>query len=133
MLNIISGDLDLTTHEARMFALRCIADAPAELRPGYTRLIRALIPKSAQANLEELMRTVLKDDFVDGLLDQGRAEGEARIILRILAARGLAVPADIRDRVMKCTDTDTLEAWADRAATATSIDEIFGDGAASAQ
>lgn len=135
MLSIICGDLDLTSHEARMFALRCIADAPAELRPGYTRLIRALIPKSARASLEELMKTVLKDDIVDGLLDQGRAEGraegEARIVLRILTARGLAVTGEVRHRVMSCADTDQLEAWADRAVTATSIEEVFGDEAAS--
>jgi hypothetical protein len=126
MLNIITGDLDLTNHEARMFALRTIADGPAELRPGYTRLIRALTPEAARASLEELMKTVLKDDFVDGLLDQGRAEGEGRIVLRILAARGLPVTDQIRDRITACTDTDRLEAWADRAVTADSIEEIFG-------
>jgi hypothetical protein len=142
MLSIISGDLDLTVHEARMFALRSIADAPGELRAGYTRLIRALVPDSARASLEELMKTVLKDEFVDGLLDQGRSEGRiegrsegrsegrieeaARIVLRILAARGLAVSADVREQVLRCADTSQLEAWADRAATASSIEEIFG-------
>ena len=133
MLNIITGDLDLTSHEARMFALRTIADGPAELRPGYTRLIRSLVPESSRASLEELMKTVLRDDFVDGLLDQGRAEGlvkgEGRIVLRILAARGLPVSGEVRDRITTCTDTDQLEAWADRAATADSIEEIFGTDA----
>jgi hypothetical protein len=109
-----------------MFALRTIADGPAELRPGYTRLIRSLVPKSARVSLEELMKTVLRDDFVDGLLDQGRADGERRIILRILTARGLPLSDEIRDRVATCTDTDQLEAWADRAATADSVEEIFG-------
>lgn len=126
MLSIICGDLDLTSHEARMFALRSIADAPAELRPGYTRLIHALVPNSAWESLEELMKTVLKDDFVDGLLDQGRAEGEARIVLRILTARGLPVTDEVRDRVTGCADTSQLEAWADRAITATVIEDVFG-------
>jgi hypothetical protein len=92
-----------------------------------------------------------RDDFIDGLLDQGRAEGidqgraegidqgraegidqgraegEAKMLLRVLAARGFAVPDDIRERVAGCTDTGQLEAWAGRAITASSITEIFSD------
>jgi hypothetical protein len=79
------------------------------------------------------MMTHLKDEFIDGFLDQGRAEGmargmaqgEAQILLRIMAARGLDIPEPIRARVAECTDTARLEAWADRAATATSVDDIF--------
>jgi hypothetical protein len=139
VLNILTGDLDLTNHAARMFALLAIAQAPAELREGYTRIIRAVAPESARAALEELMMTHLRDDFVDGFLDQGRAEGraqgvaqgvaqgEAHILLRIMAARGLDIPEHIRARVAECADTARLEAWADRAATATSVAEIFGD------
>ena len=139
VLNILTGDLDLTNHAARMFALLAIAEAPAELREGYTRIIRAVAPESARAALEELMMTHLKDPFVDGFLDQGRAEGraqgmaqgvaqgEAHILLRIMAARGLDIPEHIRARVAECADTARLEAWADRAATATSVQEIFGD------
>jgi predicted transposase YdaD len=86
------------------------------------------------------MTTVFpRDDFIDGLLDQGRAEGEAKgeakgraegeakMLLRVLAARGLAVPSDVRERILSCTDTTRLEAWADQAVSATSITEIFGD------
>ncbi len=139
VLNILTGDLDLTNHAARMFALLAIAEAPAELREGYTRIIRAVAPESARAALEELMMTHLKDPFVDGFLDQGRAEGraqgvaqgvaqgEANILLRIMAARGLEIPEHIRARVAECPDTARLEAWADRAATATSVEDIFGD------
>ena len=139
VLNILTGDLDLTNHAARMFALLAIAEAPAELREGYTRIIRAVAPESARAALEELMMTHLRDDFVDGFLDQGRAEGraqgvaqgvaqgEAHLLLRFMAARGLDIPEHIRALVAECADTARLEAWADRAATATSVDEIFGD------
>jgi hypothetical protein len=82
--------------------------------------------------LEELMATVFKDEFVDGLLDQGRAEGRAEgraagaaMLLRVLAARGLTVPDEIRQRVQSCTDFAQLERWGDRAVTAMSLDEIF--------
>jgi predicted transposase YdaD len=57
---------------------------------------------------------------------EGKAEGEARMILRVLSARGLPVPAEIRRRVLSCADLSQLEAWGDRAATAASIDDVFG-------
>jgi hypothetical protein len=73
----------------------------------------------------------MKDQFVDGFIAQGRAEGmvrgEAQMLLRIMAARGLDIPEHVRARVAECADTARLEAWADRAATATSVEEIFGD------
>jgi hypothetical protein len=112
-----------------MFALLAIAEAPVELRESYTRIIRAVASESARAALEELMMTHLKDAFVDGLLDQGRAEGraegEAHLLLRIMTARGLDIPEHVRVRVAECTDTAILEAWADRAATATSVADVF--------
>jgi hypothetical protein len=121
ILNILTGDLDLTNHAVRMFAMLSIADAPAELREGYTRIIRAVAPESARAALEELMLTHWKDEFVDGLI----AQGEGRILLRIITARGLDIPERIRARIAECADPALLEAWADRAATATSLDDIF--------
>jgi hypothetical protein len=81
--------------------------------------------------------TFPRDDFIDGWievgLEQGIAQGEAtgmtrgeaRILLRVLAARGFQIPDDIRDTVLTCTDTSQLEAWADLAAIASSIDEVF--------
>jgi hypothetical protein len=99
----------------------------------YTRLIRATAPAAVRRALEELMATAFRDEFIDGLLDQGRAEGEARgraegeaaMLLRVLAARGFTVPDDIRQRIQSCTDLARLEAWGDRAVTTTSLDEIF--------
>jgi hypothetical protein len=153
MLNILTGDLDLTDHAARVLALLIIAGAPAELRDGYTRIIRAVAPKSARAALEELMMTHLKDDFVDGWiaeglakgeaqglakgeaqglakglaqgLAEGLAEGEAKMLLKVMTARGLTVSEDITVRVTECRDPAQVELWFDRAMTATTIEEIF--------
>lgn len=58
---------------------------------------------------------------------RGRAEGEAEMLLRILAARGFTVTDDVRERVRSCGDTAQLEAWGDLAATAETLKEIFGD------
>jgi hypothetical protein len=35
------------------------------------------------------------------------------------------VPDDVRAQIMNCTDADRLEAWALRATTATSVDQVF--------
>jgi hypothetical protein len=94
--------------------------------------------ESAQQALEDLMPGKYKDEFVDRLLAEGAAmgraearakamaEGEAYVLLRVLAARGLKVPADVREQVLSCTDISQLDIWADRAATAASIEEVFG-------
>jgi hypothetical protein len=77
VLNVVTGDLDLSSHEARMLALVNIASAPQDRRESYTRYIRAVIPGAARDALEELMRTVIKDPFLDGFIAEGRAKGMA--------------------------------------------------------
>jgi hypothetical protein len=128
VLAVLTGSLDLGDPAARLRALRHIARVDAERRQTYTRLIRLTASAAVRQALENLMTTVFpRDDFIDGLLDQGRTEGEARMLLRVLAARGLEVPDDIRQRVLDCANTTQLEMWADRAATAGSLVDIFSE------
>jgi len=128
VLNVLTGDLDLTTHEGRMLALVSIAPATPDRRERYTRYIRAVIPPAARDALEELLKTVIKDEFLDGILAQGEAKGEAkgeaRMLLRYLATR-FDVPAEVSERVTSCADTAQLEAWFDRAVSAATLDEVF--------
>ncbi len=56
---------------------------------------------------------------------RGVAKGVARAVLRALAARGIEVPDDARDRITACTDLDQLDIWVSRAATADAIEELF--------
>jgi hypothetical protein len=60
-------------------------------------------------------------------LSAGRKEGLARALLRLLGRRSLPVPASIRKRVSSSRDEHQLLRWLDRAATATSIEEVFDD------
>lgn len=128
LLNIITGDLALDTHEKRMLAVTTIRFAPPGRLERYTRYIRALTPPPAREALEVLMRSELKDAFVDGLLDQGRAEGRAQgraeMLLQLLSTR-FTLTGSIRDRVKACTDTAQIGTWFDRAITAKSLDEVF--------
>lgn len=65
--------------------------------------------------------------WVDSLRAEGKAEGEAKSILRVLATRGVEVPDEARDRIARCTDEETLGTWLDRSVTATTVDELFAD------
>ena len=118
---------------AFMAGLRALSDDQANL---YTDLVLMTLPAAARARLEELMSTgtwEYKSDFArryygqgrtEGL-EEGRAEGEARALLGFLAARGVDVPHSARERIMRCTDLDQLETWVRRAATVSTVDELF--------
>jgi hypothetical protein len=58
--------------------------------------------------------------------DDGRMDGEASAILRVLAVRGIDVPEDACARIRACTDRRQLDTWLDRAVTATSLNDLFG-------
>ncbi|WP_405166202.1 DUF4351 domain-containing protein [Nocardia sp. NBC_01499] len=136
VLATLTNALDLDQDANRRMVLDNLAALDRETRTTYTRFVRQAASDAARKALEELMASpTYRDDWVDGLLDQGRAEGldrgraegEAKALLRILMARGLSVPDDIRTRIVSCLDTEQLEAWMDKAVVADSMNAIFDD------
>jgi hypothetical protein len=106
-------------------ALATIEDERASL---YADLVLATLPTAARHYLETLMSTgtyEYQSDFVSRPYNQGKAEGEIKSLLTVLAARGFTVPSELLDRITSCTEFDQLEAWIKRAATATTLDEVF--------
>jgi hypothetical protein len=65
--------------------------------------------------------------LIEEALIEGEAKGRAADILRILDRRGIAVSGAVRERITSCADLDTLGIWLDRAITATSAAEVFGE------
>jgi hypothetical protein len=147
VLAVLTGALDLDRDDSRRLVLARLAGLDEGRLKTYTVFVLNAASQAARQALEALMTTApFKNAFVDRLLAEGRAEGraegeakgkakgmaegeakgEARVILRFLAARGLHVSAEIRERVLSCADISQLEAWADRAATAATVDEVFG-------
>ena len=57
---------------------------------------------------------------------EGKAEGKAQSVLRVLERRRIAVSAEQRERILGCSDIDTLERWLDAAVVATRVEELFG-------
>jgi hypothetical protein len=114
-----------------------LASLDAERATLYNDIVLVALPAAARRYLEGLMRSrtyEYQSDFVRKYVFQGRAEGrvegrvegEARAVFTLLEARGIAVPDDARARILECTDLDQLDTWVRRAATADSLDDLFG-------
>jgi hypothetical protein len=89
-------------------------------------IILKIAPDDARQLLEALMRTTeYQKTLAERIHDEGKAEGTAEHILRILDVRGIALTAEQREQVTASTDPTQLDRWFDRAITATSAAEVF--------
>jgi hypothetical protein len=76
----------------------------------------------------EFAKTVLPRTYARLMAEgqaEGRVEGEVKSILAVLKARNIAIPEFLRQRISTCDDIEQLEIWIERAATATTIDDLF--------
>jgi len=78
---------------------------------------RALLAKRNPVLMSELAEQSAK----------GEARGRAEAVIRVIEARGLTVPSELRARLTACADLDELDRWITRAATARSSDELVED------
>ncbi|MFF1922374.1 hypothetical protein ACFVW8_17615 [Streptomyces sp. NPDC058221] len=69
----------------------------------------------------------MSEEIRDEGRDEGRVEGQAKGILLVLEARGVPLTDEARKRIADCNDSQLLDQWIQRAATATSTDEVFAD------
>ncbi|MFJ5103834.1 hypothetical protein [Streptomyces sp. NPDC088554] len=58
---------------------------------------------------------------------EGRAEGQAKMVLRTLDLRSVAVSDEVRARITECADLDVLDTWFNRAFNATEAEDLFVD------
>ncbi|CCK59084.1 Conserved protein of unknown function [Mycobacterium canettii CIPT 140070017] len=99
----------------------------------YHDVVLAALPEAARHTLEELMTTGTDYEWQSEFYRkratlgraEGRAEGEANAVLAVLDARGIEISEPVRARVTGCTDLDQLDTWIRRAATATTVDDLF--------
>ncbi|WP_067467751.1 hypothetical protein [Nocardia amamiensis] len=131
-------DIDPTEYRADAVVVLANGTDPAlgviievQLRPD---LVMAVLPKAARHFLESLMTTgtyEYKSEFARRYYSrgkaEGRAEGEAAALLRILRTRGFTMSEAIASRIAECTDLDQINIWIDRAVTADSLDEILAE------
>jgi hypothetical protein len=67
------------------------------------------------------------DESQQRSFERGQAQGQAKTIVAVLEARGLAVTDEQRERILASTDSAELERWARKAAIVTSADDLFAD------
>jgi hypothetical protein len=141
-----TGALDLDDAQARDLAVAMVSSLETERAELYASLILNVASTSARLALEGLMAsTHIKIDPVATRFAQdlarlkeeakaeGRAIGEAegqtlgetKMLLLIAAKRGIPIDDETRDRILACTDTATIESWADQVLTGASAAEIF--------
>jgi hypothetical protein len=56
---------------------------------------------------------------------EGKAEGMAQAITRVLEGRGLELSPSTRERILGTRDLATLEAWLPKAGTVSSPEDLF--------
>ena len=104
----------------------------------YCDLVHLAVGESVRRQLEELMEKgtyEFQSEFARKYLAKGeargRAEGEARgraeALMTLLAARKIPIAAEVRARILACRDIPTLDRWIARAASATSVADVFAD------
>lgn len=111
----------------------------------YLDLVLSTLDPASRATLEKLMiqNYVYQSDFAkryiaigreegreEGIekgIERGRLAGQAELLLSLLSSRGLTADLATRQRILACTDSGLLLRWVTRAATATSLEQVFTD------
>jgi hypothetical protein len=128
------GGIDLESEAGARRVLDAIAStevSDADRSRLMTIMLR-LASDAARHILEAMMTTseyekTLAERIHDQGMAEGEAKGEAKALLRLLAARGLAPSEAQRSLVASCTDPAQLDIWFDRAITAATAAEVFAD------
>jgi hypothetical protein len=74
---------------------------------------------------------LMERTFLEGEA-KGKAEGEARGVLRVLEVRGIPVSDAVRERIATCTDLDRVTHWLDLAGTVEQAEDLFTEEEAAA-
>lgn len=96
---------------------------------GELRFFHGMAEVFGSADLIVRLKGMVED--LQTKADQAQAQAEQALagmrqtLFALLEARGLPCPPDVRARVLACSDLPALQAWLLRAATASSLAEVF--------
>jgi hypothetical protein len=96
----------------------------------YFDLIGISLGDPARAAFEDLMgqgNYEFQSDFAKKHRAAGKADGKAESVLEILDARGIAVSAEQKERILGCSEVAVLSGWIRRAVAVASAQELFAD------
>ncbi len=87
-----------------------------------------MLGEVARAIVEQIMNKgtyQFQSDFARKYIAMGKAEGEARLLLKQLRFKGFTVSPELVARVESCQDLEQRGRWAERILTATTLDDVF--------
>ncbi|AUX36429.1 hypothetical protein SOCE836_086360 [Sorangium cellulosum] len=98
--------------------LAAAAGLDEERRAVYGDLVLSSMNEAARRTLEAMMKSgyVFQSEFARSYVAKGKIEAKAQDVLAILEARGMDIPAEVRERVLASTDLAELDRWIRRAA-----------------
>ncbi|KYF92462.1 hypothetical protein BE17_11045 [Sorangium cellulosum] len=111
--------------------LAAAAGLDQERRDLYADVVLSSLNAAARRTLEAMMKSgyQYQSEFARSYVAKGRQEGsleaKAQAILAFLEARGLVIPADVRERVLASTDLAELDRWIRRAAVISDARELL--------
>jgi hypothetical protein len=137
------GQGDVSTASAiGAAAAHAIRQLPDDQRRVYSILLEAALSESArkvmtmESGLEKFFTEEHRRSQAEGVAEgmakgkaEGKAEGKieeaARLLLKLLSQRRIALTHEQRQRILDCQDLTVLEGWHDRILTVTTADELF--------
>jgi hypothetical protein len=105
-----------------------IADADRQLARRFVDCVLAVVSQAARDALEALMMTESEfySDTFRNAEANAKANAKAEAVLTFLQARGLVLTEAQEERIKGCRDLEQLQTWIECAATAATVDELFG-------
>jgi hypothetical protein len=98
-----------------------LAGLPVATRTRWEAFVTSVAGYEFQSEFFRNLAAQYKEEFQA----RGEARGEAKAIVTVLEGRGLAVPTDVRDLIMECSDGEQLDVWLRRAITATTVEDVI--------
>ncbi|HEX4418863.1 MAG TPA: hypothetical protein VH165_13220 [Kofleriaceae bacterium] len=110
-----------------------IASFPEEQQMLYSALIESALSAAARKAFAMLVGEKRKN-FLERQYDrhyergiaEGKAGGKIEALLQLLASRELTLNDDQRQRIMSCTQLETIDRWLASVLSVASVDELLG-------
>ena len=119
-----------TAVKVALTALTAVHDLDRDRFLLYFSLIRAALSEAGRKAFSMHPQGVqFFDESLQQSFNRGRIEGQATekasAVLDVLDTRSLAITDAQRERIVSCSDLETLTRWVRRAVTVASVDELF--------
>lgn len=114
--------------EQALWTFEALAGSAEDAEGRLADILEAGLTTAVRERMETLMRSgnyEYQSEFARKYFARGREEGRARALLVVLRAREFAVDAELEARILEQRDPAVLEGWLVRAATASTLDDVF--------